>query len=200
MFFSLFTHQVPGWIYQLLIGAGYIFYGAGMLLIVRRYAKQKPLCLSTDWSDTNCIMHGALSITGLAGAVTGALPHSLIAGTWAVAACLFLVVEGIEIFRMVERVRSMGWHQGIWVYDAAQWARNFTFGMFYAFTLEMWRLHIGVGSFGLFATGALIERIVKHGPYVVLFFLLLELMVFLTNALKFRALRAFIPSLETHKK
>jgi hypothetical protein len=69
-------------------------------------------------------------------------------------------------------VRQYGLHTGAGVYDVSQWARNFTFGMFYAFT---------AASLERFAPGAdpswlvAVQRAVAAvGPYVVLALLLIE--------------------------
>ena len=49
---------------------------------------------------------------------------------------LFLVIEGIEVLRAIARVRHHGVGLGLLSYDVSQGSRNFTFGMFYAFTLQ----------------------------------------------------------------
>jgi hypothetical protein len=56
---------------------------------------------------------------------------------WAAALILFLVVEAIEILRAVQRVRTFGWKAGLFSYSVSQWSRNFTFGMFVAFSMYL---------------------------------------------------------------
>ncbi|WP_273834246.1 hypothetical protein [Guptibacillus sedimenti] len=46
-------------------------------------------------------------------------------------------VETIEIVKAVKRVQVYGWQQGLFMYDVSQWSRNFTFGMFYAFSMAI---------------------------------------------------------------
>jgi hypothetical protein len=43
----------------------------------------------------------------------------------------------MEVIRLGLRVHAHGWRRAVIIYHPAQWARNFTFGMFYAFTLAL---------------------------------------------------------------
>jgi hypothetical protein len=66
----------------------------------------------------------------------------------------------------------------VFSYTASQWARNFTFGMFYAFTL---RLHNSLGLAGGGGSEWLVavqSFIVGYGQYVVLLLLLVELALY----------------------
>ena len=65
-----------------LIAAGVVSYLAGLALILRRYLGFRDWRLVTDWSSTNCILHGALSITGLAAVVTGVFAASAMTFYW----------------------------------------------------------------------------------------------------------------------
>src|SRR5699024_4478752 len=79
-------------------------------------------------------IHGAMSITGLAATVTGAIPVYWITVIWGWVVVWFMIVETIECLRLVYRVRSYGVVKGFGEYHATQWSRIFTFGMLYAFT------------------------------------------------------------------
>src|SRR5699024_5025958 len=120
----------------LLILLGVIFYLIGILLIGKRYAR-KTWTLIDDWTNTNCIIHGAMSITGLAMVTTMAFHPNIILGVWWITFVLLVIVESLEIIRAMQRVRSYGWKKGIFTYEVTQWSRNFTFGMFFAFTRSM---------------------------------------------------------------
>ena len=50
---------------------------------------------------------------------------------------LLIGVESLEMVRAATRVQKLGWKKGIFTYHISQWSRNFTFGMFYAFTMTM---------------------------------------------------------------
>src|SRR3546814_12892621 len=76
-----------------------------------------------------------MSITGLAAVMSGAVPFAVCYATWLYAGIMFLLVEAVELARLVQRKRLYGWRRGLGPYHVSQWARNFTFGMFYAFTL-----------------------------------------------------------------
>ncbi len=154
---------------------GYVFYALGTGLVIQRYLHQRRLNLADDWDNTNCILHGAMSISGLAGILTGVLPGPLIAANWIWAAAMLVVVEIIELARVRSRVDRDGWRQGLFTYFVSQWARNFTFGMFYAFTLHLppsaWHAVPAIGSIR--------TPIFEHGQYVVLALLLIEIGLYL---------------------
>ncbi len=120
----------------LFIIVGVSFYMIGVVLIGLRYTSQK-WDLVDDWTNTNCILHGALSITGLALVYAQILSGFVMVVFWIAVSTILLIVEGIEIVRAVTRVKKYGWKKGIFTYNISQWSRNFTFGMFYAFTLAM---------------------------------------------------------------
>lgn len=129
--------QLPTYFATSVIILGIIFYLAGMIFIGRRYIRQKGWNLEDDWANTNCIIHGALSITGLAIVTTNTFTPAFIAVFWVIVFLLLVIVEIIEVIRAIKRCRLYGWNKGIFSYDVSQWSRNFTFGMFYTFTLVM---------------------------------------------------------------
>ncbi|MEI2666003.1 hypothetical protein [Rossellomorea sp. LJF3] len=124
----------------LLIGAislGTFYYLIGMTLIIVRYGRGKRWTLIDDWPSTNCIIHGALSITGLAIVSSGMLSARIMMIFWLLIFVLLIGVEWLEMVRAVNRVQKLGWKKGVFTYHISQWSRNFTFGMFYAFTMTM---------------------------------------------------------------
>ncbi len=163
------------------IAAGYAVYGLGAALVLRRFLRFGTWHIEEDWDDTNCILHGAMSISGLAAVSCQALPRPLGFASWAYAAAVLVIVEGVELARLVLRVRHLGWRRGAFVYNVSQWARAFTFGMFYAFTLAF------AHRFGFAGDPrwvAVLQRgILSYGQYVVMLTLVLELAVFLRSRL-----------------
>jgi hypothetical protein len=157
------------------MGFGAACYVVGAVLIIRRYVAGSRWQLVTDWDNTNCVLHGALSITGLTAVISGLFGMRELAPFWAATLMVFVVVEAIEVARLVVRVRALGWWQGVFVYDVSQWARNFTFGMFYAFTAAL------EGHFALSsrypAIDVLADAILAFGQYIVLALLLAELVL-----------------------
>jgi hypothetical protein len=157
--------QVPRAAWAVLITLGYLLYVTGLVLIVRRYLRTRGLRLADDWDTTNCIGHGAMAISGLAALVSGTIPVPWIVLAWLWVAGMFVLVESIEIARLVVRVQAYGWRKGVLTYNVSQWARNFTFGMFYAFTLslattdgdaahwltDLWALILHYGQYGVLA-------------------------------------------------
>jgi hypothetical protein len=189
---------VPRWLLTGLITLGYLFYAVGFVLIIRRYVQQRGWGLSEDWDNTNCIIHGAMSITGLAAALTRAIPDAIIVISWLWAAALFLVVEGVELARLRERVRLYGWRRGLLTYNVSQWARNFTFGMFYSFTLQMHNAMGSPSSSWFPPLDALLwpvqGAIIAWGHYVVFILLLIEAGLFFAHNLASRS-RARAPQI-----
>ena len=75
-----------------------------------------------------------MSITGVSLTNSQLESFYIIDFIWIVSFTLFLLIETIEIFRAIQRVKKLGWKQGIFAYSPSQWARVFTFGMFLFFT------------------------------------------------------------------
>ena len=169
---------LPGGMPTLLAAAlvvlGYLFYAMGLVLISRRYLTRPDWTLANDWDNTNCIIHGAMSITGLAIVVSGALPLSWAVATWAWAVATFVGVEALELARAVVRVRAYGWRDGVFAYGPTQWSRNFTYGMFYAFTLQLNGSPDAPDSWA----SVLQAAILGYGQYVVLALLVAQAAVF----------------------
>ncbi|MDP9425514.1 MAG: hypothetical protein M3P37_05620, partial [Actinomycetota bacterium] len=171
---ALLPGGLPQPVSAALILLGYLFYAAGLVLILRRYGFRSDWTLADDWDNTNCILHGAMSITGLAIVASGALPAGLAVLTWVWVAATFVVVEAIEAARAFFRVRAYGWRDGVFVYNPTQWSRNFTYGMLYAFTLQ---IHESPSAPDSWAAGPQ-EAILGYGHYAVLAALLVEIVIF----------------------
>ncbi|WP_136035637.1 hypothetical protein [Bacillus salacetis] len=116
------------------IAAGLCFYIAGTGLILARFLHLKDWSLAEDWANTNCIIHGALSISGLALTLSHILPPVWLMRYWLIALFFFAVIEAIEMARAYKRMQIYGWRKGLLTYQVSQWSRNFTFGMLFAFT------------------------------------------------------------------
>lgn len=166
---------MPGWTATGIVVLGYLFYAAGFVLISRRY-RRTEWNLADNWDDTNCILHGAMSISGLAALQSGVVPDVVVIATWVWVVAMFVLVEGEETARAFFRVRAYGWGDGLFTYYVSQWSRNFTFGMFYAFTLQLYREGLALGSAW---AEALQQAIVSYGQYAVLAVLLAESGLFL---------------------
>lgn len=172
----------PPWAIIAFLALGYGFYGLGTVLIAQRYLRDPKWRLAEDWDNTNCILHGAMSISGLAAVLSGLTPDIVPFLTWVYTAVVFILVEGIELVRLHARVSAFGWRRGVFTYHPSQWSRNFTFGMFYAFTLAFSQRV--VLSPDLQMVAQVQASILNYGLYVVLFFLVFELAIFLAERLR----------------
>ena len=87
-----------------------------------------------NWVPPNNITHGALSITILATELIAInnpdIPYlkTAISITWIIAACLFLIVFLIELSKLLKTPTA------ILTFQMPNYARNFTYGMFFACT------------------------------------------------------------------
>jgi hypothetical protein len=156
------------------LALGVACYVVGVILVVGRIGPGWRL--ERDWDNTNCILHGALSITGLAVVVGDVLPGGGLLALWIAVVIVFAAVELVELVRLGLRVHALGWRGAVLVYDPSQWARNFTVGMFYAFTAAFAE-RCGIGAAHP-RWDALREAVLTVGPYVVLALLLIELALF----------------------
>ncbi|HLR07726.1 MAG TPA: hypothetical protein VK136_00485 [Bacillota bacterium] len=129
--------ELPKAISSSVIMLGIVFYFLGLVLIIKRYAGQQGWTLADDWANTNCIIHGALSITGLAIVSSNTYSPLFVVVLWVLIFSLIVVVETLEVIRAMQRIKLYGWRNGVFHYHVSQWSRNFTFGMFYAFTSVM---------------------------------------------------------------
>lgn len=116
------------------VSMGLVFYLTGIIALARRYLASKKWHFAEDWTNTNCMIHGALSITGLAAASAGMLHSKAALAFWSITFALLILIEMFEAVRAVLRVKQYGFHKGLAMYHVTQWSRNFTFGMFYAFS------------------------------------------------------------------
>lgn len=162
-----------------LIGLGLAFYAASFVLVARRYLRDgRRTDPDTGWFNTNCIIHGAMSITGLASAVSGVVAPNAVLAIWIWVIFWFVVVEAMEVRRAAVRIRRYGLWKGIFSYDPTQWSRNFTFGMLYAFGMNF-RVDQTAAA-GSFPAG-LREIVIGYFGWVVLGLLVIEGAIFLSD-------------------
>lgn len=167
--------QFPVIVNLSLIIIGFCFYIFCIFFIIYRYFKC-PWSIDLDWNNTNCIIHGALSISGIACLVTDTIHIDMIRWIWRCAFIFFLTVESIEAIRLFRRINLYGLKNGIFTYDVTQWSRVFTFAMFYTFT-SLIHTHLFIGSF-------VIDTILNIGVWVVMLLLMIELMLSLSFLIK----------------
>lgn len=179
---ALFKSFVPHTFVEVFLAIGVIFYGIGFILILKRYFPYRSIDMTRNWTNTNCIMHGAMSITGLAGILSHAIPLKMVFWIWVWALVWFVIIELCEIYRAVVRVKTFGLFKGVATYDVSQWARNFTFGMFFAFTMN-----VELPSGGFFR--GVQAFILSYGAWVILLLLLNELVLFFKGNGKRRPFR-----------
>ncbi|MCC3357109.1 hypothetical protein [Bacillus sp. REN16] len=128
--------EIPVFLNTSLLLLGFLFYGVGIYFIGKRYIG-KNWSLKNDWNNTNCILHGALSISGIACIISGTVNPNVIVTVWIVVFAIYIIVEMIEVIRLYIRIKHLGLKQGILVYDVTQWSRIFTFAMFDTFTFRL---------------------------------------------------------------
>jgi hypothetical protein len=165
---------------KILVVLGIVFYIAAAGLVGYRYLSSR-WNLSQDWNNTNCMLHGAASISGAAALQAHVFSNGGILSIWIYALVLVLLVEGIEIGRACDRIRRYGWSRGIWKYDVSQWTRIFTLGMFYFFTMKSQTVFRQMHAPWL---SHLRTWVVVSGVWVIVVLLIAELAVLLMSAKK----------------
>jgi Voltage-dependent anion channel len=158
-----------------LLFLGFSFYLVCVFFILFRYIKN-TWSIERDWNNTNCILHGALSISGVACFITGIISIDIIRWIWRAALIIFIVVEAIELLRLFRRIKQYGYREGIFIYDVTQWSRVFTFAMFYTFT-SLIHTRLFIGSY-------VINTILNSGVWVVIILLMIELILTSSNTIK----------------
>lgn len=179
---------LPGALVDVIMAVDVCLFALGIVFIARKVHALPRHALADGWMNTNCIIHGALSITGLAMVQITTAPMHLMLATWTTVVVLFILVESVEIIRMANRLQRYGLRRGVLSYNASQWTRNFTFGMFYAFSLAL-ADHAGVAAMDDART-TLLHGVTQWGQYVALALLLLELALFFSARLRLRLPRS----------
>lgn len=188
---NYYIHMINECLFFLGVG----FYILSLMIIINRYfTSYKTLDIKVDWYNTNCVIHGAMSITGLAGVISHTIPANVTILMWYWVLAWFILIEFIEIYRACVRLNQMGLINGLLKYDVSQWTRNFTFGMLFAFTLklptnEMPQFFIIIHQF-----------ILHYGVVVVLVLLLCEMILFLKENMTLKYLTLVSSSDTTQKE
>ncbi len=155
-----------------MLGIGLLFYVIGMVFIIKCYWKDSFIVTLQNWKNTNCIIHGALSITGLAACITMQFLNQWLIYFWLVVTFVFIIVECFELVRMTLRIKQLGIINGLFVYHPTQWARNFTFGMYINFTMHLPKVN-------MFENARFI--IVEIGIYIVVLLFAVEVLIFMRS-------------------
>lgn len=174
---SLFAGRLSSTLVAIIV-LGCALYAFGVLMIAWRYVFGGRWSLADDWHNTNCILHGAMSITGLASVQSGGVSAGWILLMWLWSAAMLALVESVETARLVARVQAYGFGRWVFSYHVSQWSRNFTFGMFYAFTLSLGQSPAATLLGEVPGPLEFIQQLIaSYGQYVVLLFLLLEIVL-----------------------
>jgi hypothetical protein len=178
LFHHVFPGLLPEGVYTIMIVVGIVLYITGLITIFRRFLFPDKWRLTEDWLPSNCIIHGAMSITGLAAASTEVLANSWILAIWLWVLGWFVIVEAIEGVRVMLRIKKYGIEKGFGEYHVTQWSRIFTFGMLYAFTVHF-PFPDTIGMLDSIRT-----FILDAGPWVVLILLINEILLFLKEKVR----------------
>ncbi|WNS80625.1 hypothetical protein RRU94_24695 [Domibacillus sp. DTU_2020_1001157_1_SI_ALB_TIR_016] len=177
LFNTLFQTTVLQLLSRFVIAGGLSLYFLNLVLVIIRFQRFRRGDILDGWKNTNCIIHGAMSISGIAAIVSGAFTREVILVMWIWAALLFFIIESIELWRMAARLQAYSLHEAIGRYHVSQWARNFTFGTFYMFTIHIDFTHAP-------APFVMVQQlIVQSGIPVLILLLLAECMLFFKDSL-----------------
>jgi len=167
---TIIPNHIPQYVNQVLIIIGFVFYVIGLIIILRYYIPKKTSYILIWWSNTNSIIHGALSITGIASLITHVISNNIIILTWVLTTGLFFLIESASLIKLYQRVKIAGLLKGALSYNISQWSRVFTYGMYYAFSLLLFESKLFQNQ--------LLKLITQDGQYIVLITLLIEILIF----------------------
>lgn len=173
LFNSVASDKIPIIINQILLILGCMFYIVGLIIILCHHFHISYRKSIIHWDNTNCIIHGAASITGLAALMTHTVPIDVVIFIWIWTSCLFLLIEAISVVKLIKRIQIGGLLRGALKYNISQWIRNFTYGMYYAFSLELFESKIFKNT--------ILNFVANYGQYIVLMFLMIEIFIFFRN-------------------
>jgi hypothetical protein len=168
---TIFHDWLPLPILVILILVGYFYYGICLILSIRHYSQIRLRHMVLEWAHTNSMLHGALSLSGLACIKAILISSAVIVSTWIAAAVLFILVESIAFLRLILNIKKKGFRAAVLKYDISQWSRSFTYGLFYAFTVAIERIQP-------IAWKPVTFFIIEYGKYVVLLSVLIETALF----------------------
>lgn len=170
---ALFGSLLPIQIYQLIIMLGISFYVIEILIIFKYYISSKPRHIISHWSGANSIAHGALSITGLSVLMTNSFNDFTVNYIWIFASFLFITIEGISSIKFIFNLISFGLKETTLDYDVSQWARLFTYGMYYTFTLTAIDHNVIHNDFA--------NIVIQFGQYIIAALLVAESSIFVSR-------------------
>ena len=119
--------QTPILLIVTIIMMGLIFYAISFLFITSHFS-------FSNWNATNCIFHGALSISGVTLMLSGLWPMENLVMLWLVTLIVFIIIEAAEITVLVKQLTKENPFQVIFSSNISHWSRLFTFCMFFTFT------------------------------------------------------------------
>lgn len=180
---TLFSSPALQMVSRIVIGIGLLLYILNLVLFTIRLRGFQWRNLASNWKNTNCIVHGAMSISGMAAVVSGAFSSPVLIAMWLWAAVMFVLIESIELWRLFARLRAYTVQEAIGRYHVSQWARNFTFGTFFVFTLNMNFEHAPA------VFSAAQDLIVSSGIPALILLLAIESMLFFKDALPWQESR-----------
>ncbi|WP_322922177.1 hypothetical protein [Paenibacillus campi] len=170
---EVFALSVNVWFTRSFIMLGLLCYVVGIIIMIQRRRRSSAWGMET-WKATNCIVYGALAISGAAISLTGAWSESVAYALWWAALMLLIGIESIEAIDGAKRMRQHGWRSGVGRYHTAQWTRLFTLGMFYFLTL-----HTAQAAAAMPFTQLLHRLVLNIGAWVITILLVIELMLWI---------------------
>ncbi|MBO1513715.1 hypothetical protein [Metabacillus bambusae] len=168
---NIHSSVIPPAVIDFFILIGVTFYLVSLFLLIKRFTKKYKHI--HEWKNTDCIIHGAVSITGLSMTLSGHFSVFSLITVWYAAFSLLILVEIVELIRVVMRIKEYGWLNGIFTYHISQWSRNFTIGMFYLFTMRLIDNYSSIKHPFVFQS-----NIIYLVGWIVLFLLIVQLSIF----------------------
>lgn len=177
---EVFGSVVPTKIYQSIILLGVLLGVVGVGMIINAYTHRCHHHFFCAWPVTNCLIYAAFAMMGLCALETHSFSSRWIFIGWCMTIVCFIVVELLEILRLLFKLRVQGMWKALTHYHVQQWLRIFSLAMLHGFALSYYNHHYAsdelvafaanylqyvVASLVVIELGLMVLRVEKHGEF-----------------------------------
>lgn len=164
---ELFHEELPTLVYEIFISFGLVLYLIGLIFLIRYFAFARKNRIVLSWVNENSLIHGVLSLTGIAMINALNFPDWSIYYLWYLTFTVFLTLAVISCLRLSARFKYKKYEDAIGIYHNSQWYRVFSFAAFYTFSISAYEYE--------YSSDALIAFIASYGQYIVAIVMLFQL-------------------------
>lgn len=166
---ELFHEELPSIVYQIIICSGLVMYVIGILSMMRYFLAARKHHIVLSWVNENTLIHGVLSLTGIAMINALNFPDWSIYYLWYITFALFLALAILSCLRLLARFQYKTYNKAVGIYHNSQWFRVFSFAAFYTFSISAYEYE--------YSDDILISFIASYGQYIVALIMLAQIIL-----------------------